>query len=358
MPLSLPSRNDWFVWVAAIAIAAVGGYLATLIGTPLPWLLGAMVATAIAMAMGLKVAGQPLSFPQVPRLAFIAIIGIAIGGTATPGMWRQVGEWWPSLLAVGVFVGAAQFLNYQVFRRIAGYDRPTAYYCATPAGLIESVQLGEEAGGDVILLTMQHFARVTITVTVVPLLYWALRGEAVGSAAGVSMDAGAAVGVLDVAILGACAYLGSWGGRKIGFPAAIITGPILLSALVHSIGLTDAQPPDWLIAVAQLVIGLGLATRFGGMTRSHLVQGIGYGALSVSVMLALGAGIAAALGAAGDHSFQILLMCYAPGGVVEMGLIALSLGVSPIMITLHHIVRIGFTVIAVPLIGRRVLASP
>jgi hypothetical protein len=38
-----------------------------------------------------------------------------------------------------------------------------------------------------------------------------------------------------------------------------------------------------------------------------------------------------------------------------MGLIALSLGVSPIMVTLHHIVRIGFTVIAVPLVGRRML---
>ena len=61
--------------------------------------------------------------------------------------------------------------------------------------------------------------------------------------------------------------------------------------------------------------------------------------------------------AAGDHSFQILLMCYAPGGVVEMGLIALSLGVSPIMVTLHHVVRIGFTVIAIPLIGRRFLAD-
>ena len=72
----------------------------------------------------------------------------------------------------------------------------------------------------------------------------------------------------------------------------------------------------------------------------------------------IGAGLAGTLAAAGDHSFQILLMCYAPGGVVEMGLIALSLGVSPMMVTMHHIVRIGFTVIAVPLIGRRFLSSP
>ena len=267
MKLTLPTGAQFLTWGTALVIAAAGGYAATLIGTPLPWLLGAMVATALAMVLGLRVAGRPLDFPQTPRMAFITIIGIGIGGTADADMWRQVGEWWPSLMAVGVFVFAAHAANYQIFRRIAGYDRATAYYCATPGGLIESIQLGEEAGGDVILLSMQHFARITITVIAVPMIYWAMRGEAVGSAAGVSMDKGAAVGALDVLILAACAVIGGWGGRRIGFPAAIITGPIILSALAHSFGLTEAQPPGWLIAVAQLVIGLGLATRFGGMTR-------------------------------------------------------------------------------------------
>lgn len=351
----IPPGGQIAVWLVAIVIAALGGWIASLIGTPLPWLLGAMVATAVAMGVGLRIAGRPLAFPQVPRLAFITIIGVAIGGTAQPDMWRQVAEWWPSLLAVGVFVLVAQGVNYVIFRKIAGYDRPTAYYCATPGGLIESVQLGEESGGDVILLTMQHFARITITVTLVPILYWLMRGEAVGSAAGVSMDSGAAVGPLDVLILGTCALVGGWGGRRIGFPAAIITGPIILSAIAHGTGLTAAQPPDWLISVAQLIIGLGLAMRFGGMTRGHLIQGLGFGLLTVFVMLSIGATVAGVLDAMGDHSFQVLLMCYAPGGVVEMGLIALSLGVSPIMVTLHHIVRIGFTVIAVPMIGRAIL---
>ena len=355
MALSAPSLRDLLSWAVALAIAAAGGYAATRIGAPLPWLLGAMVATAAAMGLGIRVAGRPLDFPQAPRLAFIAIIGIAIGGTAQPDMWRQLAEWWPSLAAVGVFVLTAQAVNYQMFRRFAGYDRATAYYCATPGGLIESVQLGEEAGGDVILLTMQHFARITITVTAVPFIYWALEGEAVGSAAGVSMDTGGEIGALDVLILGGCALVGGWGGRRIGFPAAVITGPIILSTIAHSTGLTDAQPPDWMIAVAQLVIGLGLATRFSGMTRRHLVQGISYGSVSVVVMLSLGAGVAGALDLAGDRPFDVLLMCYSPGGVVEMGLIALSLGVSPIMVTLHHIVRIGFTVIVVPMIGQRLL---
>ena len=355
--MKFPDARTLLVWVAVTLIGSGGGYVAVLIGTPLPWLLGAMVSTGVAMASGLRIAGRDLSFPQPLRLAFISIIGIAIGGTAQPDMIGQLTEWWPSLAAVAIFVGASQACNYQIFRRLAGYDRPTAYYCSTPGGLIESVQLGEEAGGNPALLTVQHFSRIAITVVLVPLIYWAIRGEAVGSAAGASMEAtGGDIGLTDVAILSACAFLGAWGGRRIGFPAAIITGPILLSALAHGTGLTQAQPPDWLIAVAQLVIGVGLAMRFKGLTGKLLIQGIGLGFVTVALMLSIGSTLAFSLDLLGDHAFQVLLMCYAPGGVVEMGLIALSLGVSPMMVTMHHIVRIGFTVIAVPLVGRRFLS--
>lgn len=353
---SVPDARQLLVWAAALAIGAAGGVVCTVIGTPLPWLLGAMVATALALGAGLRIGGRPLEFPQTPRMALITIIGVAIGGSAEPGMWDQVADWWRSLLAVGVFVALAQVLNYQLFRRVAGYDRPTAFYCANPGGLIESVQLGEEAGGNVALLTVQHFARVAITVTLVPLIYWAMRGETVGSAAGVTFNgAGVPVGFGDVLLLAGCAVLGGWGGRRIGLPAAIITGPVILSTLVHSLGWTQAQPPWWLVSVAQLVIGLGLAMRFGGMSRRLLLQGIGLGALTVCLTLLLGAGLAWGLSLTGEHPFQILLMCYAPGGVVEMGLIALSLGVSPVMVTLHHIIRIVFTVIAVPIVGRRLV---
>ncbi|MEO1495121.1 MAG: AbrB family transcriptional regulator [Pseudomonadota bacterium] len=357
--MTLPSLKQIAVWSVSVVIAALGGLIATWIGTPLPWLLGGMVAAAVALMLGVTVAGEPISFPQGPRMAFITIIGVAIGGSATPGMWAEVGEWWISLAGVAVFVLAAHAMNYQLFLRVAGYDRPTAFYCATPGGLIESVQLGEEAGGNPALLTVQHFSRIAITVTLVPLIYWAMRGEAVGSAAGVGFDAAETeIGLVDLVLLAGCAVLGGWGGRKIGFPAAIITGPVILSTLVHAFGWTEAQPPDWLIAVAQLVIGLGLAMRFRGMTRGLLMQGIGLGLCTVTMMLALGAALAGAISLTEEHSFQILFMCYAPGGVVEMGLIALSLGVSPVLVTLHHIIRIGLTVVIIPLIGQRILTPP
>ena len=351
-----PSLARIGMLTSVVAIGAIGGLLATLVGTPLPWLLGAMLATAFALALGFRPFGEELSFPQDVRTGFIAVIGVAIGGTATPEMWAEIGGWWRSLVAVGAFVAVAHAVNYQIFRRLAGYDQPTAFYCATPGGLIESVQLGEEAGGDPALLTVQHFSRIAITVTCVPILYWIMRGEAVGSAAGVSLDTSAAgIGMLDVLILFGCGFVGVVGGRRVRMPAAIITGPILVSTIAHGAGLTQAQPPDWLISVAQLIIGLGLAMRFKGLDREKLLKGLGFGALTVAAMLSLGALFAAALSGIGPKTFQVLFMCFAPGGVVEMGLIALSLGVSPLIVTLHHVLRILVTVVAVPIVATRIL---
>ena len=67
-------------------------------------------------------------------MAFIAIIGLAIGGTAEPGMWAQVGEWWRSLVAVGAFVGLAHCVNYQLFRRVAGMTARPPSTAPTLAG--------------------------------------------------------------------------------------------------------------------------------------------------------------------------------------------------------------------------------
>ena len=163
------------------------------------------------------------------------------------------------------------------------------------------------------------------------------------------------IGAADILLLSVCGFLGIVGGRRIGLPAAIITGPVLMSVLVHSLGWTEAQPPDWLISVAQVVIGLGLAMRFKGLERGAMARGLLYGGVTVVIMLGTGTAISGALSLFGEKPLQVLLMCFAPGGVVEMGLIALSLGVSPLIVTFHHILRIMLTVIVVPVIARRVL---
>jgi uncharacterized protein len=94
------------------------------------------------------------------------------------------------------------------------------------------------------------------------------------------------------------------------------------------------------VALAQLVIGVSLGMRFRGFSRAALRGLLGCSALAVGAMLAFGAAVAAALAQAGVAPFAVGMLALAPGGVVEMGLIALSLQASPIFVTACHLARI------------------
>lgn len=95
--------------------------------------------------------------------------------------------------------------------------------------------------------------------------------------------------------------LGGWGGLRVGLRAAVVTGPVILSTLVHRAGLTEAVPPVWLISTDQLVIGIGLAMRFRGMSHALMAQGIGMATLSVGMMLTLAALLAWGLSLTGER---------------------------------------------------------
>jgi membrane AbrB-like protein len=138
--------------------------------------------------------------------------------------------------------------------------------------------------------------------------------------------------------------VGSIGGRRIGLPAGIITGPILLSGGAHLAGLTHAIPPGWLILVTQLMVGVSLGSRFAGLTGKDFTRGVALalGAIAATLSLAL---IAALLlrDAVGERP-EAVILAFAPGGVAEMSLIAVSMQISVVYVTAHHVARILLSV--------------
>jgi membrane AbrB-like protein len=326
-------------WAAALAVGAAGGAVAQAVGAPLPWLLGALVATGAAAAGGVRPLGAEIAFPEALRVAFVPVIGVLIGASFSPDVLAAIPGWWPGLLAAVLFVPAAHALGYLIYRRTGGHDRATALFAAMPGGLLEAIEMAGRGGADLAAVMTLQFARIAMVVTALPLLFMAAAGRPLGSAAGQAVAA-APLGPADAALLVAAGAAGLWGARRLRLPAAQILGPILASAAVHGAGLTHAAPPGWLVAVAQLVIGTGLGVRFRGMTGPTLRRLFAQAAVAVAAMLALGAAMAAGLAAAGVAPFAVGMLALAPGGVVEMGLIALSLEASPIYVTACHLVRI------------------
>ncbi|WP_372840997.1 AbrB family transcriptional regulator [Phaeovulum sp.] len=340
----LPKGIHSGTFALTLAIGIAGGFGASAVHLPLPMLLGPLLAVAAAALARLKPFGRLPQFPSGLRLFFVPIIGVAIGGNFTPEILAEARLWWPSLVALCLFIPTAHVLGYRALKATKRLDPITAFFGTAPGGLVETVLMGEEAGADAAMLTMLQFLRLILTIIVVPLGFTIGIGHAVGSAGGASLVAEHTLDAADWGwILGAAA-LGLVLGRASRLPAGMITGPIIVSAAMHLSGLSDASPPIWSIMATQIVIGTSLGVRFAGMPLGHMVLALRLAGMNVLISITLAAVFAFALADFVHEPVAAVFLAFAPGGLTEMSLIALSLQMSVIYVTAHHVLRIMLAV--------------
>ncbi len=339
--------------IAILAFGAIAAFAARAVSIPLPFMLGPLIAVGLLVSTPARmVLSDAYTFPQPLRQGFIAIIGLMIGAQVGPGLFDSAPRLMLSVGALTAFVVIALAGNYLLFRRIGGFDRPTAFFAAAPGGVYESMALGEAAGGDLPRLMTQQFLRIIVVITVLPIGMSLYLGAPVGSAAGASMAHGP-VPWSALPWLALAGFAGWFLGRAVRLPAAQLTGPLMVAAALNLAGLVHLDVPPWLVNLAQVVIGCALGTRFAGIGPGLILRGAALSLVSVGGMLALASLIALMLRPMLGQAFDTLLLSFAPGGVTEMGLIALSMSANPAFVTMHHILRILITVAALTAFGAR-----
>jgi len=344
--------------ILALAVGAAGGFTAKALGLPLPMLLGSLIVVGAAAIAGLRPTGRVIGVPMPVRMAFIPVIGVSIGTAITQGIFGDLGRWWPSFAALLLYVPLAHFIGYSL-TRMGGLDRPTSYFGAMPGGFIEAISMGDQAGGDPAYLTVLQFLRLILCIVLIPIGFSLLTGEAVGSGTGAVIGGSDTVlSARDWIILIAAGAIGAILGRRIGLPAAVVTGPFLVSGLVHYAGWVEGGPPGWLIELTQLVVGASLGARFAGRSPRILVVGLRIASLNVGATLLI-AGVAAwALGGIVGERWEAVFLAFAPGGLAEMSLVALSLEISVVYVTVHHILRIILALTVAKAVAGRILGPP
>ena len=350
MTLSVALRQKFLSFFTALpacaltfTIALIGAAAGYWLHLPMGILLGAMGFVAIFAISGRAIFGVRVMFPAKLRMGFVPIIGLGIGGSFTPTVMGQIPSWWLSLLALALFIPMAHFIGYLIYRA-GGLDRPTALFGSVPGGLIESVTLGEQVGGDVQMLALLQFLRLIFTIVLVPVSFMILTGHMVGSAAVVGVIR-APLGLLDGTILLAAGAAGLMIGRLLHLPAAIMTGPLLGSALVHLLGYVEGVPPTWAIGLTQIVIGATLGARFAGLPKGAISRASRLALANVLAAMVLAIGFGYLVHTVSGQSVSAVFLAFAPGGLAEMSLIALSLNIGMIYVAMHHVIRIFLSVI-------------
>ena len=329
----------------ALVIGTAGGLLFRYLTMPLPWMLGAMIATSIAAMMGL-----PLERSKRMRVIVITVLGVMLGSAFKPEILSQATNWIGSITGLLIWVTLITGTVYFIFVRWVKFDKPTAYFSAAPGGFGEMVLLGTALGGDERSISLVHTMRLMLTVMGIALWFRLFQGYVPGT--GNTMAPIADLDPVQGALMVGAAALGFWGGRKLKVPAGEILGPLVISAALTLIGVADAPPPREAVNLAQLVLGTTIGCRFVGVPIAKVFKTLMIGAGATLLMLS-----AAILGAFGMEwlialPFPVLLLAFAPGGLAEMCLISLALGIDIAFVSTHHTIRLIFLILCLPLVFR------
>ncbi|RMH52682.1 MAG: AbrB family transcriptional regulator [Alphaproteobacteria bacterium] len=336
----------------AIAFLAAGAGVAAfrLAGLPLPWLLGPVFACLAAAIAGLPMAGiRPLNE------AMRTILGVAVGASLTPAVLVTLPGYWPTLLLVPVMIGLIGLVGVPYFRRLCGYDAPTAWYAAMPGGLQDMILFGEEAGANVRSLSLVHATRVLVIVVALPVILHQLWSADLTRAPGAPA---AGIPPAELATMALCGLLGWQIARRAGLFGASILGPLIAATAASIGGLLTHRPPAEAIWAAQFFIGMGIGAKYSGITMAEVRRDLAAGAGFCLILIVLTVLVVEVIHAGGLAPGREALLAFAPGGQAELTVLALIVGADMAFVVAHHVLRMFLVILGAPVIARLIGSGP
>ena len=317
-----------------LTIAAVGGWIASLIGIPLPWMLGAIIATLIAAMLNAKITA-----PMAILAPMRATLGVLLGASITPELLERANELVVSLLFVPLYIIASTLVGLWFFTTFCKMTRAQGFFAAMPGGLYTVVLFAEDMGVDVKRIALIHALRVLLVVMTIPfLVYFFAQGDEplVPRPQTWLID----VPLRDLVLLSAAGLIGWLVGVKSRIPGGAIIGPMICSAVLHITEITKASPPMEAVIIAQVVLGASIGCRFVGVDKRDVGASMLYSVGFVALMLLLTFAFAWMVAFAIDVPFVSGVLAFAAGGLAEMSLVALSLRLDVGYVATLHVVRI------------------
>lgn len=333
-------------WAAAAACVALH--------TPLPWMIGPLLATSL-----LSMAGAPTESWAPLRNGGQWAIGASLGLYFTPQVVALVASLWWAIglgivwaLVLGWLFGAWLYRLHapRMHGVPASMMRATSYFSGAIGAASEMTLLAERENARTDLVAASHSLRLLIVTVTIPFaLQWSgLHGLAVLPPTIRLVDG---PGLVLLALLtGAGALVMDRLGRA---------NPWFMGALMVSMGLAMADltlsaVPQWLVNAAQLVIGVSLGVRFRPDFLHTAPRWLASVVLGTLGLMALCAAFAALLAWCTGLPWVTLLLGTSPGGITEMAITAKVLQLGVPVVTVFQVCRLIAVLILVEPLFRRI----
>lgn len=324
---------------ATLLLALAAALLCVWLRTPLPWMIGPLLATSVASVLG----APTRSWPPL-RNAAQWLIGTALGLYFTPQVTSLVASlWWAILLAIAWALalgwGFGRFLHARHAPRIGGSARAqwaTTYFAGAIGGASEMTLLAERERGRSDLVAAAHSVRLVIVTLVIPFAfqYSGLHGL------DPSLPGARTVQPAGLGLLLAATAAGGWLMVRTGRANPWFMGALLAAMGLTMAGLELSAMPAPLTNAAQLLIGVSLGVRFQRQFLHAAPRWLLDVALGTVGMILLCAGFAFLLAWGTRLHPATLVLGTSPGGIAEMAITAKVLQLGVPVVTAFQVCRL------------------
>ena len=322
-----------------LLLALAAALLCVQLHTPIPWMIGPLIATSAA-----SIFGWPTRSFGPFRNTGQWFIATALGLYFTPDVTALViSLWWAIALSIAWALalgwGFGAWLDWMNRDRLAGErkeQRATSYFAGAIGGASEMTLLAEREGGRTDLVAASHSLRLLMVSLTVPFAI---------TLSGLHGLDPTLPGARHVQWLGLAELVVATGAGALVMRSTGRSNPWFIGALLVAMGLTMAGielsgVPQWMTNAAQLLIGVSLGVRFSAGFIQTAPRWMATVALGTLMMIVLCAGFAALLGWGTHLHWATMVLGTSPGGIAEMAITAKVLQLGVPMVTAFQVCRL------------------
>lgn len=315
----------------ALAVALPAGWLFDWLDTPIPWMIGPMVAVAAVNLMGITVYSPPYA-----RQTGQVILGSAVGIYFTPPMVAALITNWGAIAAATASAFLLGGLGALVLSRFSGVDGRSAFFSSVPGGAMAMANLADRYGASIPPVAVAHSLRVSILVIVIPyaLTYGGIPLEVAAYRPQLPLN----VWILIPWI--ALGFVLGEVSERLGFSNGCLLTPIFFGSALTIMGVELSAVPSWMPDFAQLMFGLVLGARYERAFFARYKLFVPFALVNVFFILIASAIMAGLIAWAFGLPFSTMLIATAPGGLAEMTILAQALGISVPLVVAFHLFRV------------------
>jgi len=331
-------------FVAVILISMPSAIVAEYFNIPLAWFVGPMVITSVAALSGIKVI-----MPKIVLSFILIILGLHIGNYIDQNLFNQIINWvWTSIIML-IYIIICMIVVAKYLQKFANYDEKASIFSAAPGALGPLMILAENAKTDLSQVATSHLIRLIIIITVIPFII--VNNTNTETLLIDDFDY-IAQNHINLILLIIASLFFIFVFDKIKIPAALLSGTLFASGLLQITDIASYKLPDETINFCLLILGASVGCRFAEKTVKEIANNSLHSIVATTILVVLGLIAAYVATFFVDTNILTLILSFSPGGIYEVAVIAIAFDLDPDFVAFHHIIRLLFILLTVPVFLR------